>query len=290
MKNKIKTLLITMMLLLSVVLASAQTSELTSDLQVYYAFENDISDSSPNSNDGIAITGTTFSTGKLGTALNVSSGGVFNWTSNLADYTGSEATVCAWIDPPAGNWYTFVSVSGVSTLSIGLATAGNTIGYYDGSAWRSSSQDFDEAGAFHHVCWVFNGTVFDVFYDGVEVDSDIGYNGNLDFSQGMSTGRNGGTDFEGLLDEAGIWNKTLSASAISTLYNNGTGLTYPFTLEEETTQTFTYTSGDLAPSVINALVKIFLGVGFFAVIIGLFVAGRLLTGRKPLPDGIFSSD
>lgn len=38
-----------------------------------------------------------------------------------------------------------------------------------------------------------------------------------------------GNNIDGYVDEVGFWNKTLSVSEISQLYNSGSGLTYPFT-------------------------------------------------------------
>ena len=39
---------------------------------------------------------------------------------------------------------------------------------------------------------------------------------------------NGGQNYQGRLDEAGIWNRELSEAEIAALYNAGTGKTYPF--------------------------------------------------------------
>lgn len=38
----------------------------------------------------------------------------------------------------------------------------------------------------------------------------------------------GGEQFTGSMDEVGIWNRALTSTEISQLYNSGTGLTYPF--------------------------------------------------------------
>jgi len=41
---------------------------------------------------------------------------------------------------------------------------------------------------------------------------------------GLST-----ADFDGLIDEVGIWSRALNSTEVSELYNSGSGLAYPFT-------------------------------------------------------------
>ena len=38
-------------------------------------------------------------------------------------------------------------------------------------------------------------------------------------------------EFDGIMDEVGIWNRVLSDSEITELYNGGAGLTYPFVVD-----------------------------------------------------------
>jgi hypothetical protein len=49
---------------------------------------------------------------------------------------------------------------------------------------------------------------------------------NVDFTVGSRA--NGGTAFDGRIDEVGIWSRVLTASERTQLYNSGAGLTYPF--------------------------------------------------------------
>jgi hypothetical protein len=49
---------------------------------------------------------------------------------------------------------------------------------------------------------------------------------NVDFTVGARA--DGGTAFDGRIDEVGIWSRVLTASERTQLYNGGAGLTYPF--------------------------------------------------------------
>ncbi len=54
------------------------------------------------------------------------------------------------------------------------------------------------------------------------------FNSTADFFVGA--GNAGALPWDGIMDEFGIWNRTLSQTEITQLYNAGSGLPYPFTL------------------------------------------------------------
>jgi hypothetical protein len=59
-----------------------------------------------------------------------------------------------------------------------------------------------------------------------------------------------GRSFKGTIDELGVWNRALTDADISKLYNNGTGLSYPFS-----SQSLSATSQSLAVDDMNAALK-----------------------------------
>ena len=69
----------------------------------------------------------------------------------------------------------------------------------------------------------FNGTHADVFRNGTKIDTTLFANniGNGDFSMSMNP-----DTARGVLDELGIWNRSLTQTEIDTLYNDGAGLAY----------------------------------------------------------------
>ena len=74
------------------------------------------------------------------------------------------------------------------------------------------------------------GTTWEIFKNGVSKENIIHISGTAqtDFRFGN---RGAGGDVFGLsanLDEFGIWNRALSNTEITDLFNGGTGLSYPF--------------------------------------------------------------
>ena len=81
-----------------------------------------------------------------------------------------------------------------------------------------------------------NGNVYSFYLDGVPdgvVDvtanggTPVSYDPNLNGSIGYDR-RDSTEYFNGDIDEVGVWNKRLSDSDLSHLYNAGAGLPYPF--------------------------------------------------------------
>jgi len=87
----------------------------------------------------------------------------------------------------------------------------------------------------YHLVGVFDRTTGNasIYLNGTIIDSEvaIGFSA-FDFSEGSkklnfaSNVNYDGYYYDGLIDEVGIWNKTLSATEITQLYNGGVGITY----------------------------------------------------------------
>jgi hypothetical protein len=85
-------------------------------------------------------------------------------------------------------------------------------------------------GNWHHVVAVRNGNTAIVYVDGVQKGRATASTGSCD---GGARTLHGARDessspyyFTGVLDEIGVWSRALTASEVSTLFNNGQGLTY----------------------------------------------------------------
>lgn len=125
-----------------------------------------------------------------------------------------------------------------SGARIGIAVYGGT------KSWTTNVID----GNWHHLVLILNGTILDNFVlykDGalqtvnaVATPSrviDIGSTTKLIGKQPAGTG------WDGELDELAYYNRDLSSSEVSELYNSGDGLQYPFT--PPITDSCTYSSG-----------------------------------------------
>ena len=84
-------------------------------------------------------------------------------------------------------------------------------------------------GGWHMVTGTTDGTDQEIFIDGVskatQTRSDW-VNFGAELTIGVFSGAN---SFDGRLDEFSIWDKELTSSEVTELYNSGAGLAYPFT-------------------------------------------------------------
>ena len=84
--------------------------------------------------------------------------------------------------------------------------------------------------AWNHIVFTSDGEMLRLYNNNIELDSssfayDIGY---LQDSSIVIGGTWDGNSFGGRIDELGVWDRALSTSEISQLYNGGAGLAYPF--------------------------------------------------------------
>jgi hypothetical protein len=81
---------------------------------------------------------------------------------------------------------------------------------------------------FHMVTTTYDGTTLRVYVDSLNVFNKTGTL-NINDNELYYGGRPGGVVqhyFDGVIDEVGLWNRTLTTNEISDLYNDGDGLAY----------------------------------------------------------------
>lgn len=187
-------------------------------------------------------------TGKIGNANNFSA-----QTSNASFASTFNQSVsfsfCGWY-MPSGNsgssptifgrrnvfsttWYTYR----IGVLDNGTAffqTEGNGA---NSQATLSSSGGFDTNGTWRHLCVTYNNSTTTgnklIYINGSVV-------GNGSYSAGLYYGGShtpvmgyqttGVTAYNATYDEMAFWTRVLTAEEISSLYNSGSGCTYPFTV------------------------------------------------------------
>lgn len=81
----------------------------------------------------------------------------------------------------------------------------------------------------HYIVYTYDGTTWEGYKDGANVFStartfSLASSANV-FTLGSSNGAN---YLNGALDEVALWNRKLSSTEITTLYNGGAGNQYPF--------------------------------------------------------------
>jgi hypothetical protein len=191
------------------------------------------------------------SSGKIGSTL--------KFNSSLSRYINIGSTTNL-LNTTTGSWSVWINVPdstpaadqdiimfGSSTLNIQLYLAIETTGkivLYMGnggghnSGLRTNSKVIND-NTWHHIVVDQNATDKNIYIDGSKVPST--YYDNWNSKQWFpnattrynvgSIGRfynwaAAGSYFDGLIDEVGLWNRSLSPSEVSELYNSGSGMTY----------------------------------------------------------------
>lgn len=90
------------------------------------------------------------------------------------------------------------------------------------------------ASGWHLIAGVVDGTKNWIFVDSTKqtnVAYSAGINDNTNQVQFGHSGLSAATGgfMDGIMDEVGVWSRALTSNEIWTLYNNGNGITYPFT-------------------------------------------------------------
>jgi len=108
-----------------------------------------------------------------------------------------------------------------------LAIDGDILFQAPNAAIVSTTSGTYNDGAWHYVVGVADGTNIYLYVDGVLVASDANTSTS---SSGILfiNGEPGESYGSSNMDEVGIWDRGLSPSEVTTLYNNGAGNTYPF--------------------------------------------------------------
>ena len=221
---------------------SFSSAALTDDLLAYYKLDGasgTVIDSTGNAN-GTNSGATRNIAGKInksfdfeetdGDSVNISNGAS---PGDALDFTG-DLTFCTWIKPESyPNTQNYIigkrdAAAGYQYV-FRVSSAGNMSFLASGGAVQSANTSVP-IGSWSFLCVVREDAANTTFYyngyqDSTFVSKSIAHKnndvrlGNADF---------GGVDWDGLIDEVGMWNRTLSAAEITELWNSGSGFSYPF--------------------------------------------------------------
>ena len=199
-----------------------------------YRFENNEDDKSGNYNGtGTAIQ---YAAGRYG------QGAIFSDSDskiNIPDNFGAEGETVSyslWFKTTSANGsYMFAKRTGNNTFHIRIDNSFSPAGKICVNNWAGTAQSANNAqstnggyndGGWHHFVFTYDGnqtTKTKCFIDGV-YDSGMDWTYDLD-TQSVSGGNNignydlGSSNFSGTIDQVRVFNKTLSASEVTTLYN-----------------------------------------------------------------------
>ena len=228
------------MFLINPYILQASGNPLWNDLLAYYTADNTPNDAL-GTYSGTLTNGATYGTGIINQGFSLD--GVNDYVdldSNLHSFSSTEPhTFSAWIN---GNSYASTSLiinNGDLNNGTLMAVRDQKISfYYAGGNSLVKATTTLSTSTWYHAVIVYDGNLGIKFYlngvsdgTGSTLSPDVGAPRNTWASASPNVPRlgawyNGGSPFNGIIDEVGIWDRELTASEVTDLYNSGAGLQY----------------------------------------------------------------
>jgi hypothetical protein len=207
--------------------ATWETSPITNNINSYYKFDEGSGNIASNianlTFNNLTSTSGNWDTGKINQGIKLPT--YFN-VENTQTFT--TMTIAGWMNMNSGAVSDNIFNLGVGSTTIFAGGTGKLRCMFKNSENTENSAD-DESisqvntGAWVYVACIYNGTSVNTYFNGAlektsALTGTLIQNVNYQFGNGLT----------GSLDEWGIWNRALSSSEISTLYNSYSGSQYPF--------------------------------------------------------------
>jgi trimeric autotransporter adhesin len=207
-----------------------QSSPLWDGLLAYYTADNTPNDSLGNY-DGTLVNGATYGTGKINQGFSFDGvNDYFQATAPSHNYS-LPTTYNIWVYPFDLLGQQFFIYLPQSTTGPGVGMLANKITFTAGSVnARATSTAIINSNVWQMITVVFKGNSFgtnnvDFYLNGVYNDSKTLNVNTLNNYTILNIG--GSQFFNGVLDEVGIWNRVLTSTEVTELYNSGVGKQYP---------------------------------------------------------------
>lgn len=225
---------------------------LTTNLSAYYKFDESSGNASDSSGNGYTLTnnGTT-----AYAAAKINNGADFGSTNTTKSFsiandmgiTGTSITMACWVNittaPASGDSLRFMyhgdSGTKVNEMILYKNNSGTLEIYYNRLRAGIANDGFFytktlTTGTWYHVAMTYDGSTITGYLNGVSVgtSSSSGNGTDAGYYDGVKIGVNHAADADwmtGLIDEAGIWSRALTAEEVAQLYNSYGGIQYPFT-------------------------------------------------------------
>lgn len=205
------------------------SSTLTDGLVSYYKFDGNLQDSI-GTGQNLTDVGTANASGIIGSSRNFTGNKYANRIRGTIPSGADPVTVCLWAYPhgTANGQLFFWGGNGTATrFNLQTDASHWVLGGYSADITGSSS--FTANSRWYFICGKQNDTGRELFVDGKS-------EGNLSRAfdiNGTTTVWVGFNDqavqyWNGLIDEIGVWNRSLTNTEITQLNNSGAGMTYPF--------------------------------------------------------------
>lgn len=212
--------------------ANVSLNSLLNGLQSYWTLDGDSADTL-GANDGVD-TSVTYSTGKInnGATFPLSGSKIVVGSASALDLTN--LTISAWVNSPNfSNYYTIFGKgygSGNTNYHFIVFPGGTMYLLNDSNSGPNANLALSTSTWQHVVVTRTSGNVCAFYIDGVPRG---GGTGGAISSYSTSPNHIGSradaySVWPGTIDEVGIWNRVLTGGEITSLYNAGAGIQYPF--------------------------------------------------------------
>lgn len=246
-----KKIIFILIFIMCIIPISAWESSLEDGLIAWYDFESygDGSIVRDETNNNLNMNGTISDTshvnytisgaGKIGRGMEFdSTGGNISSISLIPAIGDINRSVFGWVNLSGGSAYNILAAWGADSQNnnqSNFACASDLANLYfstRNTISLSPSTGISDTNDFHFIGYIYNATSSNItFYlDGSYLNSttlatDLTTGSSL-LTLGQSIEVADDWDFEGIMDEVGIWNRTLSEAEVTSLYNGGLGTTF----------------------------------------------------------------
>ena len=229
---------ILLILLLGMFMVSLGSAALTDDIVSYYKLDEaggSVIDSL-GINNGVNNGATPNVAGKINTAYDFESTETDDINISDVSLGTGEITISAWVKRESSSDGAIVGkTKNISDTEYVLRILADDTVFFK----IENDNTFDEAqtvatvstGSFVFIVATYNATSQKIYIDGVERASNVPTTTMPNLANDAFIGQSGDNNnyMDGVIDEVGIWNRTLNQSEITSLFNLGNGLSYPFT-------------------------------------------------------------
>ena len=227
---------------------------LLTDIRAYYKLDESSGNPVDATGNGYTLTNNNtvgFASGKINNAADFGASNT-DKTLSVASALGiaddAAMSIAYWFKTPAtlANFpgvLNYTQNGGISLMILLDHTNDRIVGISVGPGMNDNTNlgTFTPAvSTWYHFAVTFDGTDAQVYKDGSTFGSTYAVDVDAGASDNFMIGRNV-DDFwfaDGLIDEVGVWNRELTSAEITSLYNSGNGLQYPFGETADTSKMF----------------------------------------------------
>src|SRR6267142_896903 len=223
---------------------------LLTNIVAYWKFSESSGDAADATGNGWTLTNNnsaTYGAGLIGNCVIFGTSNTNKYLSNANNLgiTGGAMSIAMWVNPqtaPSATTYALATQSDVTTsdtfFSIYYEDAGGLRVRFQRTKVGVAANNFSHSvdlgtGSWHQLVLTYNGSTVTGYLDGSSVgtvaSSGNGSGGtNFNAFELARNNPDGGEYASVKEDEVGVWSRELTSAEVTSLYNGGAGLQYPF--------------------------------------------------------------